>query len=113
MRTWTSAELRGFLDAVRGDYLHPLWLFYASTGVRRSDALGLRWSDVDLAAGTATIRQTVLRSAEGYRPQQDQKTRQSARTIHLDRRTLAALRAHRLRQQPQSCLPIRGPHWAV
>ena len=37
------------------DRLHPLWTFLASTGVRRGEALGLRWADVGLTAGVATI----------------------------------------------------------
>ena len=75
--------------------LGPVWLFAASTGVRRSELLGVRWSDIDLRAVIVTIRQTVLNSEDGHRPEEDQKTVASARTIHLDRRTVAMLRAHR------------------
>jgi integrase len=40
----------------------------------------------------------VLNSEDGHRPEEDQKTVASARTIHLDRRTVATLRAHRAAQ---------------
>ena len=95
MRTWTEEELRSFLSSTRGTERGAMWLFAASTGVRRSELLGLRWSDVDLKAATATIRQTVVEGADGHRPEEDQKTATSARTIHLDRRTVEVLRAHR------------------
>lgn len=71
MRTWTEGELRQFLDATNGHELHDAWMFAASTGVRRSELLGVRWSDLNLNAQTVTIRQTLLDTAEGYRPQED------------------------------------------
>jgi integrase len=36
------------------------WSFLATTGCRRGEMLGLRWSDVDLDAGVASIRQQVV-----------------------------------------------------
>ncbi len=94
MRTWSERELRRFLKSTYGDDLHPLWMFAAGTGVRRSELLGVRWPDLNLRAATVTVRQTVLATADGYRPEEDQKSRLSARTIHLDHRTLDVLREH-------------------
>ena len=98
MRTWSEEDLRRFLAHTPEHELGPMWLFAASTGVRRSELLGVRWSDIDLKGATVTIRQTVLNSEDGHRPEEDQKTVASARTIHLDRRTVATLRAHRAAQ---------------
>ena len=39
-------ELRAFLMAAKGERLEALFLFIAGTGVRRGEALGLRWADV-------------------------------------------------------------------
>ncbi len=50
MGTWTAEQLRTFLDGTRGDRLHAAWLLLATSGMRRGEALGLRWSDVDLDA---------------------------------------------------------------
>ena len=47
-QAWTSQELRQFLEVVKHDRLYPLWLTLAMTGLRRGEALALRWSDVDL-----------------------------------------------------------------
>ena len=98
MRTWSADELRDFLLSARTHTLFPVWALAASTGMRRSELLGLRWSDVDLNAATLCVRQTVLRTAEGPRPIEDQKTTSSARTLHLDARTVAVLQAHRAAQ---------------
>ncbi len=82
MRTWTDSELRAFLEATAEHPLHTLWLVAAMTGLRRSELLGLRWSDVDLHAGTLTVRQTVVQG-DGFQLADDQKTTGSARTSTL------------------------------
>lgn len=94
MRTWSEADLRRFLEWTSGTAQHPMWLVAASTGVRRSELLGLRWSDVDLAAGLVRVRQTVVPTVDGYGLLDDQKSASSARTVHLDARTVAVLREH-------------------
>ena len=97
MRTWSAEELRTFLAGTEDDPLHAMWLVAATTGVRRSELLGLSWADLDLEAATLTVRATVLPDAEGeYHLIEDQKSDLAARTIHLDVRTVDALRAHRL-----------------
>jgi integrase len=45
------AELGRLLDYMASDELGPLFETIASTGLRRGEALALRWSDVDLDVG--------------------------------------------------------------
>jgi integrase len=59
-RTWSARELRQFLDSTKNDRLHAAWVFAATTGVRRGELLGLRWLDLDLERGRASIVQTVI-----------------------------------------------------
>ncbi len=40
------------------DYLRPILFTALNTGMRRGEILGLRWADVDLAAGILTARET-------------------------------------------------------
>jgi integrase len=54
-RIWTAEQLASFLTATTDDRLAVLWRLLAMTGCRRGEALGLRWQDVDLTAGTVTI----------------------------------------------------------
>ncbi len=97
MTTWTAAELRTFLDGVRGDRLYAAFLMLATTGMRRGEVLGLRWADLGLDAARASVRQTVI----VVRHQvllSDPKTAKGRRTVSLDAGTVGALREHRKRQ---------------
>jgi integrase len=97
MSVWSPEQLRTFIESVRSDRLFAAWLLAATTGMRRGELLGLRWTDVDLEVGEAAVRQirTVARyQAITSRP----KTDKGARTVALDAATVAALRAHRIAQ---------------
>ena len=59
MQTWDARTLSRFLDAERPSRYYVAWLFMATTGCRRGEALGLRWRDVDLETGRASVRHTI------------------------------------------------------
>ena len=65
MRIWSAAELTRFLATLDG---HPMetciWLL-ANTGMRRGEALGLRWRDIDFDHSRLSIVQTVIPTSEG------------------------------------------------
>lgn len=84
-RSWTSPV---------GNRLHALWALLATTGLRRGEAVGLRWSDVDLDAGRLHIVQTII-SVRGKVSVGEPKTLRGRRPIALDAGTVAVLRAHR------------------
>src|SRR5262249_14615979 len=72
----------------------------ALRGLRRGEAAGLRWCDLDLEQRTASIHQQVQRY-EGVLVACPPKTAQSMRTIALDATTVAVLRRHRARQDAE------------
>lgn len=97
MSTWTADELRRFLRSVESDRLYPLWLLFATSGMRRGEALGLRLEDVDLTAGRVAVRQALI--AVGYEVQISKpKRKRSRRSIPLDAGTMAALKAWKVRR---------------
>jgi integrase len=57
---WEPAELGAFLDHAATDRWGPLFELIAATGLRRGEAVGLRWADVDLDAGTIRVRQQIV-----------------------------------------------------
>lgn len=99
--TWSARELGRFLESVRDDRLYPLWLLLASTGMRRGEALGLRWCDIDLERGEAAIRQTVV-SHNYVIAVSEPKTARGRRVVALDDHTVAALGIHKKEKLPQS-----------
>jgi integrase len=99
MRCWTAAQLAAFLSwsAQHGAH-HALWHVLANTGMRRGEALALRWRDADLTTGTVSVRRSagIVRN-KGEAPamvEGDTKTGKP-RVIDLDPATAAVLRTHR------------------
>ena len=93
LSTWSPAELRRFLEFVRGDRMYPLWFVLATTGMRRGEALGLRWCDVDLDAGHLAVRQNIVMAGRQMHLSSP-KTSRGRRLVAIDRRTRELLQAH-------------------
>lgn len=83
-RALTPDEARRLLEAARPTRFHALWRLALAAGLRVGELLALRWVDLDLEAGQVRIRAG--------------KTPGSEATLPLDPDTVAALRAHRARQ---------------
>lgn len=104
----TLDEARSLLDAASTDRLRVLWLTMLSLGLRRGEALALRWSDLDLDAGTVTIRRSLQRlrgdrdartgRRRGQLVELAPKTDRSAATLAMPDALVAALRDHRKAQ---------------
>jgi integrase len=48
MRPLSAEEARRLLDAAEGDRLEALYALAVTTGMRRGELLGLKWSDINL-----------------------------------------------------------------
>lgn len=94
---WTPAQTAAFLNGIRGHRLYAAYHLIALRGLRRGEACGLRWCDIDLDSGTAIIS-WQLQQYDGHVVLCPPKTARSERIVALDRTTVAALRAHRSRQ---------------
>lgn len=109
--TWAADEVATFLRcAADGKDRHvALWTVLATTGVRRGEALGLRWEDIDLEAGRASIVQTVVLTGHERMAFSSPKTNAGTRVVDLDPTTVRALVEHRKRQNAARLLV--GPGW--
>lgn len=99
-------EASRLLESSAGDRFGVLWRLAIDTGLRISELLGLGWEDdVDLDAGTITPnRQLVRRGGEwGYGPP---KVARELTAVAIAPDTVAALRAHKVRQAAE-----RKPEW--
>ena len=91
MHTWTSDEVRAFLEHVRRDRLAAMWVMFVTTGMRRGEVLGLSWSETNLDRGDVSIieaRVTVGHDVVVSEP----KTPRSRRRIAIDPQTVVVLR---------------------
>jgi integrase len=104
----TKAEIATLLHAAEATRLYILVLVAVTTGMRRGELLGLRWTDLDLKAGRLTVNQSLER-LQGKTVFKAPKTRQSRRTITLPALTVEALAKHRRTQAEESLAQGRKP----
>ncbi len=97
MKTWTKENLRAFLEAVHDDRLCPLWHTIAMTGMRRGEAIGLRWSDIDLEGGRLAVRRALIPNGREVIVSEP-KTVKGRRVIAIDPGTIEVLKAQAARQ---------------
>ena len=57
----TTAQVADLLRAAEGTRYAPLFALLVHTGLRRGEALALRWADVDLEKGLLRVRGTLAR----------------------------------------------------
>jgi integrase len=87
------------MATVRSKY-YPLWRLLFATGLRRGEALGLRWGDIDTEQRLITVRRSLQsHSRAGNYHFGPPKTPRSRRTISVDPDTLDILDQWRSRQR--------------
>ena len=97
MQTWTKEQLKAFLEAMKDERLSPLWHTIAMTGMRRGEAIGLRWSDVDLENARLSVRRALIPTNREV-VVSEPKTAKGRRVIALDPGTVEVLKAQAARQ---------------
>jgi integrase len=78
---WDSEPMNRFLQAMIGSPFYPLFYTALFTGMRRSELLGLKWSDIDFNTRQIAVRRTLKRNKKGEIYITDNKTKTSKRTI--------------------------------
>ncbi|MBF6604993.1 MAG: site-specific integrase [Chloroflexi bacterium] len=96
----TVEQARTFLGAIVTDRLRALYLVALGVGLRQGEILGLRWRDLDLAAGTLTVRHALAR-IDGRLVLVEPKSATSRRVVPLPALVRDALVAHRARQMEE------------
>jgi integrase len=108
---WAPEQVGAFLSFVAGRDDVPAGLVevMADTGGRRGEVLGLRWGDVDLDAGTATIRRQLTEDpATGTVTARPTKRPRAKARVALHPSTVAALRRRRAQQGADRLLMRAG-----
>jgi integrase len=98
IKALNAEEARQLLAEAAIDRLHALWLLVLAVGLRRGEALALRWEDVDLERGHLQVRATLQRVGGRLVRDAMPKTKASRRSLPLPALAVEALAAHRARQ---------------
>ena len=97
MHPWDACQLAAFLAWAEGAAQnYALWNTLAMTGMRRGEALALRWRDVDFDAATISIRRSagmVRIAGEGADVVEGDTKSGKPRVVDLDDGAAAVLRA--------------------
>lgn len=90
----TAQQAKTLLEAAKaeGEPFTSAVLFAVVYGLRRSEICGLRWQDIDFAAGTVHVCNTVVKSDSGYIEEERTKTVKSDRVIALIGFTIPCLK---------------------
>ena len=97
-----------FLEHVATDRLAPLYELMLTTGLRRGEAIGLRWEDVDLEGSALFVIQQIT-EVHGRAVVGTPKTKRGTRLVPLDAETVSMLRRHREAQDLERV--AWGPAW--
>ena len=95
MVTLSVDEVKSFLSNISNSEHHALFKLAFATGMRRSELLGLRWSDIDFKKSTISISQTALKIGSTAVISNTTKTTSSKRIIAIDADTLQEIMKHK------------------
>ena len=87
-----AENIPAFLDAIRGRWIEGISLLMLYTGLRVSEAVGLKWSDVDYERHTLLVERQY--NGRAFAPTKSGK----ARTVILPDAAISVLREERRRQ---------------
>ena len=94
---FTVTQVGALLDALDGHRLRSLVAALAYLGLRRGEAIALRWSEIDLETRSLRVVRTGSRVAREY-TEGPPKSEKSRRPISLPAILVEELRANRIRQ---------------
>lgn len=97
---YTKKELSEFLTLAKSysDAFHVFYHTIAYTGLRRGEALALKWKEIDLNNKTITVNHTAV-LLDGKQVLQSPKTKASKRIIQIDDNTIKILKSWKLQQK--------------
>ena len=98
IRALDTESLRELLGVAKGTNLYAPILIAVTTGLRRGELLGLKWSDIDLTDRFLHVRRSVEQVRGDVRVKAP-KTEKSSRKVTLPRITVTELQRHSLLQK--------------
>jgi integrase len=98
MKVLTKEQAASFLESTAYSPMKAFFCLLLCSGMRPSEALGLKWSDVDFENNRITINRTLTRYRKGGWSLEEPKTSRSRRTIPLPKTAMKDLKDHEKEQ---------------
>jgi integrase len=95
MQVWNGDEIMTFLEAAKSTPYHALFFTALYTGLRRSEVLALRWSDIDLLLCQLYVNRSVHQLKDGSIIYRQPKSAKSRRMVSLSPSTALLLQEHK------------------
>lgn len=102
-------EVQKLVSTTRGHRFEAIFTVALTTGMRRGELFGLRWSDINIERGILYVRRTTNRYKGVGVVENDPKTKTSLRQIMLSEPALEALKKHKERQEQEK--QMLGDKW--
>jgi len=94
MQTWDEGEVNQFLEAAKDSPYYALFHTAIYTGMRRSELLGLRWSDIEFLLPQLSVNRSLHHLKNGSYVFTEPKSDRSRRTIALSPSAVLTLQNH-------------------
>jgi integrase len=98
IRVMSEDDIKTFLEAARLTPYYALFYLALFTGMRRSELLALRWSDVDLPLGQISVSRSIHHLRDRSFVFRAPKTAKGRRTIALPPSAALVLKEHKEKQ---------------
>jgi len=99
MQTWDEDDITRFLETAKDSPYYALFYIALFTGMRRSELLGLKWSDVDFILSQVYINRSLHHLKDGCYVFSQPKSARSRRTIAMSPSAILTLKEHREKQE--------------
>ncbi len=99
MHTMNEDDMTKFFEAAKATPYYVLFYEALFTGMRRSELLGLKWSDVDLILCQLSVTRALHQLQDGSLIFREPKTAKGRRLISLSPSTTIMLREYREQQE--------------
>jgi integrase len=110
---WSTEQTKAFLAHARPHPLYPLYLLIFHCGLRRGEAVALRWADIDFTTGRIEIQQQIIQDGWDVITEPTTKSEAGDRAVIATKPLLRALAKLKLHQDTHAeARKANGLPWA-
>jgi integrase len=104
MQVWSETEIKQFLEAAKNTPYYTIFYLLLFTGMRRSEVMALRWSDIDFILGEIHINRSLHILRGGIPYFKAPKSATGRRTVALPPSAQLVLNEYRERRESESIM---------